>query len=140
MTWSCPTKKKRRALWTWKSFDGLEAQDDGTTDGILDLINAFGYDFGDGSEKEVATVDALSVVDHYDDFPQDDGKVTPGHPTFWTQSDYSMNMGYLRDGYPERRYLVTTVTASSEGFGWRALGSQATKPMEFLPRCKDAAH
>lgn len=60
-----PEEKEKTGIVDIEVVDGLEAQDDGTTDGILDLINA-GFD---NSEK-TGTVD-IEVVDGLE--AQDDG-------------------------------------------------------------------
>lgn len=63
-----PEDKEKTGIVEMEVVDGLEAQDDGTTDGILDLINA---GLGDGSEK-TGTVD-IEVVDSNVDTGSDDG-------------------------------------------------------------------
>jgi hypothetical protein len=63
-----PEEKEKTGIVDMEVVDGLEAQDDGTTGGILDLINA---GLGDNSEK-TGTVD-IEVVDPNVDIGSDDG-------------------------------------------------------------------
>jgi len=63
-----PDEKEKTGIVDMEVVDGLEAQDDGTTDGILDLINA---GFGDGSEREGTVI--IEPVDPDEESPQDDG-------------------------------------------------------------------
>lgn len=85
-----PDEKEKTGIVDMEVVDGLEAQDDGTTEGILDLINA-----GLSSSEKTPTVD-IEVVDTND--AQDDG--TTQDILDLINSDYFNDMGYSVDGYP----------------------------------------
>lgn len=85
-----PEEKEKTGKVDLEVVDGLEAQDDGTTEGILDLINA-----GLGGSEKTPTVD-IEVVDTND--AQDDG--TTQDILDLINSDYFNDMGYSVDGYP----------------------------------------